>query len=314
MGVFDSDFGEPAYNPDQFSVMGFADIVPKLRFFKQAHTRLADLAGEADRILLMDSSSFNIPLAKAIKTAYPEKKIIYYILPQVWAWKSWRAKKIDRYCDTLAAILPFETDYYSKSVFVGHPLLDHILETRKNPPESGPVAFLPGSRKSEIVKLMPIYRNLQKRLACDALLVVPPSFTDARIPEMYGDTDGFTLARDTRKALSVAKFAFICSGTATLEAALIGTPFVLAYIAKPLDYFIARRFVRLTHIGLANIFLEKMGEPPLHEEFIQEKVTVENLEHAYHSHDPSAFLQNALKLRRYLHSGSAENVAALIES
>ncbi len=110
-----------------------------------------------------------------------------------------------------------------------------------------------------------------------------------------------------------ADFAFICSGTATLEASLIGVPFILSYIAKPLDYFIASRLVKLSHIGLSNIMFTQFNSRDLHPEFIQEDVTVDNLLKAYNEYDRSTFLQDSKALRAYLKHGSSKTVASLIE-
>jgi len=113
--------------------------------------------------------------------------------------------------------------------------------------------------------------------------------------------------------LAQADFAFVCSGTATLEAALIGTPFCLNYIAKKLDYFIGRKFVKLPYIGLANIFFEKMGKEAIHKEFLQEEVTAKNLLQEYHTMDTHKFFNDSKLLREYLQHGSSKMVASLIE-
>lgn len=314
LGIFDSTLGKPAYKPQDFAVMGFVDVFKKIRFFKKVHKEMIELAAQADKILLMDSSSFNIPLAKAIKQRYPKKEVIYYILPQVWAWKKWRARKIDRYCDTLAGILPFETGYYKKARFVGHPLLDEIPAFKEKPSQNGIITYMPGSRRSEIKGLMPLFRQIKEELNQKALLVIPPFFDDSQVSSIYGDISGFEISREPHRALYESDFAFVCSGTATLESALIGTPFVLAYKAKKIDYFIARKLVKLQYAGLANIFFEKQGKEAMHIELLQEDVHVENLLNAYHEHDPEQFISHAETLREYLQHGSSQTVANLINS
>ena len=131
---------------------------------------------------------------------------------------------------------------------------------------------------------------------------------------MYGDISGFTISKDTHKTLEDVDFAFICSGTATLEAGLIGTPFVLNYIAKPLDYFIAKNLVKIKYIGLANIFFQQMNLEPLHKEFIQEEVTIDNLFNEYTNMNINKFLENSKILREYLKHGSSSNVASIIQN
>jgi lipid-A-disaccharide synthase len=109
-----------------------------------------------------------------------------------------------------------------------------------------------------------------------------------------------------------ADFGFICSGTATLEASLLGLPFVLTYIAKKLDYMIASRLVKLNYLGLANLMLERKNNTSIHPEFIQDDVTTQNLLKAFYEFDRSNFLEKSKELREYLAHGSAKNVANII--
>ncbi|WP_104624918.1 lipid-A-disaccharide synthase [Helicobacter felis] len=311
----------PLFSPKTFSVMGFKEVLGKLLFFYKMLQKMCLLAQEADAILLMDSSSFNIPLAKRIKKKYPQKPIIYYILPQVWAWKSWRAKTLERYCDKLGAILPFELQHYrEKATYVGHPLLDEIAYYKDTPQGEG-VVFMPGSRKQEIRALFPIFVEVAKTISQRRILVVPAHLQGSDFKALYGaNLDLFEISYNAHESLYQASFAFICSGTATLEAALIGTPFVLAYKAKALDFFIAKHLVKLTCIGLANIFYNALHqEPPgrgktmLHQEFIQEDVNPANLLEVYTKMDRAHFVQEAKRLRGYLVEGSATQIATWIE-
>lgn len=360
VGVFDpSLFAElshrgaiklaPHYHPRDFSIMGFSDVAVKLPFLWRAQRELAAIALEADVIVLMDSSSFHIRLSKRIRAMQPSNKratIYYYILPQLFAWKSWRAKILERYCDRLLGILPFEAEYYSKQaresgqlVYVGHPLLDelesNLLDSRAEMGASVRshtpcIAFMPGSRRGEIKRIFPTFYAVAKQLPnAKKLLVIPSTFAQdssdmAHLQAIYesdpstkGALQEFTLCFETRSALMQADFAFICSGTATLEAALLGTPFVLGYKAAWLDYAIARCFVRLRYIGLANIFYNALcGEKPgcgsstIHQELIQGSMSVENLLRAYQQAHAQDFIDSAYKLRAYLKHGSARNVAA----
>jgi lipid-A-disaccharide synthase len=251
-------------------------------------------------------------LAKAIKEAHPQVKITYYILPQVWAWKAKRAAKVEAYCDNLASILPFESRWYPSAVFVGHPLLDEIKEVKTSLTCKGKIAFLPGSRPKEIARLMPLFKEVANALNKEAQLVIPPFIDPENIPLLYGDITGFTPVFNTHKALFESDFAFVCSGTATLEAALIGTPFVLAYRAHWFDFAVAKRLVKLPYVGLANIILGFMGKAPLHEELLQDAVCVQSLLEAYARMDGSVFLERSKALGALLEHGSAEHVAAMI--
>ncbi len=315
VGIFDKSLGNPTYDISSMAVMGFVDVLKKIPFFLKLKKEMIALAKDVDKILLMDSSGFNLPLAKAIKKAYPNKEIIYYILPQAWAWKKGRIATIEKVVDTICSILPFEKSYYqvdTKLKYIGHPLLDEIKNFKSTSTNSNKIAFMPGSRRGEITKLMPIYKEVAQRISKEAILIIPKHFNDDLIAEVYGDISMFTIEREPYDVLLKVDFAFICSGTATLEAALIGTPFVLTYIAKPFDYFVATKLIKIDFIGLANIFFQKMGLLPMHSELIQEAVTVENLIDKYENIDNEEFLINSIKLREYLQFGSSQNMANII--
>ncbi len=320
LGIFDQSMGSPLYDISQMAIMGLSDVLKKVRWFFKVADEMVELAAEADKILLMDSSGFNLPLAKKLKKAYPNKEIIYYILPQIWVTRPKRVKKLEAYCDKLLGILPFEISYYSqKAQYVGHPLLDEITfkkeylidEQEENKIET--IAYLPGSRGGEITRLMPLYRELRERLKeQNALLVIPPSFSQERIAELYGDITAFEVSRETQDALYRSDFAYICSGTATLEAALIGTPFTLNYLTKKIDYFIGTKLLGIKQIGLANIILSRHDGTTLHNELTQDDITIDALVAEYDMTDREIFSQKAEELRAYLGHRSSENVAKII--
>lgn len=324
---------KPLYSSHEFSAMGFVEVLPLIFKAKRAIKELTSLALERqnansstnspkpfDAVLCIDSPAFNIPFAKALNAAGVRAKKIYYILPQVWAWKKGRIPIIEANFDELASILPFDGQFFSKSTFVGHPLLDELKEFKDESDfetilskEEGKktLSFLPGSRRSEIKRLMPVFRELALNFKGEKILCVPP-FNLARLDELYGDTKGFKVVTNTPQALKKSDFAFICSGTATLEAALIGTPFILAYKAKAIDVFIARLFVRLKHIGLANIMCDFAGKTELNPEFLQNEVSAKNLFEAYRKFDFKEFFDKVSFLKNYLRFGSAKNVAKML--
>jgi lipid-A-disaccharide synthase len=318
LGVFDKELGNPLYDLTALAIMGIVDALKKLRFFFKLRDELVELARNCDKVLLMDSSGFNLPLAKKLRETYPDKEIIYYILPQAWAWKKGRVAKLEKYCTKLCSIIPFESEMYTdkeKITYVGHPLLDEIKDFKEELSQTNKIAFMPGSRKTEIMNLMPIFRELIKKIPNkEYILIIPSKFDDEYIKKIYGDISDFTISKNTHNTLKEAEYAFICSGTATLEAALIGTPFTLSYIAKKIDYFIGSIFVKLNYVGLANIFFEKMGKPALHNEFLQENVTLDNLLHDYQNMNKKLFFENSKILRDYLRNGSSRNVAKIIQN
>ncbi len=335
VGVCDNDVGNPIILPSEFSIMGFSDVAKKILFFKHAISILGEEAIKCDKILLMDSSSFNLRLAKLIKKKNPNIPIMYYILPQVWAWKAWRAKEIESLCDKLACIWPFELIYYkNKARYVGHPLLDIYKDTQKDSKKDSNIfVFMPGSRKSEIKKLINEYRVLaamllQKYQDIKLRIIVPPKFKDTNFMLNYGDLSMFDIYYNTQEGLNNASFAFVCAGTATLEVSLMKIPFVLVYRAKLIDYCIARMFVQLNFIGLANIIYQAMlkdegkdikkaglGDDYLHEELLQSDCNAKKMLESYENFDYNRYFNGVDKLRNYLKHGSADNVAQwLIEN
>lgn len=315
-GIFDASLGESIVDLRSTAIMGFVDVFKKLPFFFKLKDQMVELAKDVDKVLLIDSSGFNLPLAKAIRKRYPHKEIIYYILPQAWAWKKKRIPVLEKTITTLASILPFEPSYYSAMApieYVGHPLLDEITVHKTDFSPTGIITFMPGSRPGEIKKLMDVYRDVRSRLTCEAMLVIPPHFDDTQIAQLYGDISAFTVTHDAHVTLANSDFAFICSGTATLEASLIGTPFALVYVAKKLDYIIGRALIKLQYAGLANLLLSHAYGTTLHPEFIQHEVTAENLYNCYTQMDREQFFRDAVKLRSLLGHGSAKRVSEILK-
>jgi lipid-A-disaccharide synthase len=207
------------------------------------------------------------------------------------------------------------TQKKKKITYVGHPLLDEIKDYKTQSSTTNKIAFMPGSRKNEIINLMPIFKELIKSIPNkEYILIIPSKFDEEYIKTIYGDISAFTTSTNAHESLKQSDYAFICSGTATLEAALIGTPFTLSYIAKKLDYFIGSRLVKLPAVGLANIFFSKMGKELIHSEFLQENVTVENLLNDYKKMNTAKFMDNSKILRDYLKFGSSKNVAHIIQN
>jgi len=311
-GIFDESLGDPLYSPKAFSVMGIKDVIGKIFAAKEAMAELVFLARDADKVLLIDAPAFNLPLAKKIKEKYPEKEISYYVLPKVWAWKKKRAAKVDKYCDKLLSIFPFEKQFYPRSTYVGNPLMDEIKVCKGQVSNNNKVAFLAGSRKSEVRALMPIYHELREKHAEEAILVIPPHFSDDEIENLYGDISKFTVIKNTHDALLQADFAYVCSGTATLECSLIGTPMVLVFVANKLEYWIGRKFVKLKHVGLANIIFDFEEKEPMHVELLQDEVNVEKMYGVYEGIDKEKFLQRSVELRGLLGESRLKDVAEVI--
>ena len=316
-GIFDTNLGfKPLYDSSEFGIMGVVDAIKIYQKAKKALEECALLAMKCDKALLIDSPAFNIPMAKKLRTIGFDKEINYYILPQIWAWKKNRVKTVEQVCDNLLAILPFEERFWNKAVFVGNPLVDEIKYFKNTPTNNNTIAFLPGSRKSEIKFLMPIFKDIAKELKSKKLLLSISANHKDNIKDIYGDTKEFELSFDVHQTLYQADFAFICSGTATLEASIIGTPFSLVYKAKKLDYFIGRYFVKLPFVGLANLIFWFNNEEVLHPEFLQKDATAKNLINSYKTYNKEKFFNKALKLREILKnkSGASKKVATILNT
>ncbi len=318
VGIFDEKLGEPIVDLQSSAVMGYVDALKKLRYYLKLVDTMVEMAGDVDKVLLIDASGFNMPLAKRIKKLYPQKEIIYYILPEAWAWKASRIPKLEQRVDRLASILPFESSYYSHSApieYVGHPLLDqlHSVKSSINPTIKH-IAYMAGSRRSIIKKLMPIFREMRGRLDIRSTIIIPSHLDLVEIEELYGDLSGFEISRDTEVTLLEADFAFICKGTATLEATLIGIPFVLVYKFATLDWWIYHYILDVEYLGLGNILLKHQKNRKLNIELLQDEVTVDRLIYEFNNTDREKFFQDTQSIREYLSHGSAESVARIISN
>ncbi|QCT94445.1 lipid-A-disaccharide synthase [Caminibacter mediatlanticus TB-2] len=308
-GVFDRNLGEPIVDSNEFNVMGFFDVIPKINLAKKTINKLAEMSKNVDKVLLIDAPSFNLRLAKKIKEINPKIEIIYYILPKVWAWKRGRIREVNKYIDKKAYIFPFEREFWSDGIYVGNPLLDEIKEFRDREIKNK-VAFLPGSRKSEIKNLMPIFKELAKKIDKEKVLVIP-SIYKGKIEKIYGNVSEFEICFDTKRALLNSDFAYICSGTATLEAAIIGVPFVLMYKTRWIEYLIAKSLVKLNYVGLANIIFERENLGEFHKEYLQ-SFDINELLKDYKNNNLEEFREKSKKLREILKFGSSKNVAKLL--
>ncbi len=318
IGIFDKNLGTPIIDLQGDAVMGYVDAAKKLYFYFKLLKQMTELAAHADKVLLIDASGFNLPLAKKIKKLYPNKEIIYYILPQSWAWRRGRIAKLEKRVDKLCSILPFEKDYYSSNApisYVGHPLLDQISQFKSGiNQEIKRVTLMPGSRKSIIRKLMPVFHEISRKIDAELIIVIPKYFSQDKVNELYGNLTRFTVVHDAKEALLDSDFAFICNGTGTLEASLISTPFVLVYKFSYIDYLMYKWLVKLEYLGLGNILLGYAKGKTLHPELIQDAVTADNLIATMQDMDRDKYFRDAKALREYLEHGSAKNIAKIINT
>jgi lipid-A-disaccharide synthase len=264
--------------------MGFLEVIKNLptilqniRFCKQ------DIeAWQPDVLVLVDYPGFNLRIAEwAKKNGF---KVVYYIAPQVWAWKENRVKKMKVCIDKMFCILPFEKDYFKNKwnwdvTYVGHPLLPVIASFKSINPlvteNKKVIALLPGSRKQEIIKMLPVMLSVTPHFPNYTFMVAQAPGQDAPFYNRFlmGYTNVTLIKNSTYDLLSIADAALVTSGTATLETALFKVPEVVCYKTSKFSYQIAKWLVKIKFISLVNLIMDK----EIVQEIIQENLTEQHL-------------------------------------
>ena len=282
----------PAY---EIAIVGFVEIARRLRFLLRRIRETADavIAANPDVLIIIDSPDFTHRVARIVRKRAPHIPIINYVSPTVWAWRPGRARAMKTYIDHVLALLPFEPQAHQRlqgppCTYVGHPLLNRlndlrpIREDEQRRAEAPPlVLMLPGSRRSEVRRLMPIFGRAlaQASATCGPFEIVLPTLphlenmvrelcTDWLLPPriVIGEEARYALFRQARAAL-------VKSGTVTLELALSGIPMVAAYKVSPLEAAVARRLITIPTVILANLVIGQRAVP----EFLLEHCTAKNL-------------------------------------
>ncbi|MBN1269916.1 MAG: lipid-A-disaccharide synthase [Kiritimatiellae bacterium] len=273
----------------EMAVMGLAEVLRKYGFFRKVFDEMVAAARERkpDAVLLVDYPGFNLRFAAEMHRL--GIKVLYYVCPQVWAWHRSRIQKMAKIVDRLLVIFPFEVDVFAgtglKVDFVGHPLVDEARIAKAAPATALPwtgeprVALLPGSRRQEVSHILPAMwsaaARIQAEIPAASFLVAAPSDEIAGLarqiiaaePEGPGGAD--VVVGETREVLRQARAAMVASGTATIEAALMGCPMIVVYKAAWLTYLFGRLLVKVPHIGMVNIVAGRELCP----EFIQSEAT-----------------------------------------
>jgi lipid-A-disaccharide synthase len=247
--------------------MGFVEVVKHLGTIlrNMDFCKKDILAYRPDVLVLIDYPGFNLRIAKWAKEQ--GLRVVYYISPQVWAWKEGRVKDIRRYVDKMIVILPFEQEFYAKHdykvAYVGHPLLEVIAAEKKDPPvplftDKPIVALLPGSRAMEIGKKLPVMLRMVERFPDYQFVVAgAPAQPDEVYQQFIGTAPVMLLRNDTYNLLKQARAALVTSGTATLETALFGVPQAVCYRGNPVSYWLAKRLVKVPYISLVNLIMDR---------------------------------------------------------
>ncbi len=280
------------YHVNQLAYIGFIEVARHYFFFRRIFNHLlAEIkARKPDVLVLIDYPGFNLCLARAAKAL--GVRTFYYIAPQVWAWRPQRAAKMAGHIDEMAVLFNFEVPFFSRhgirTHFVGHPLLEGLQPKHTTPDfcslhrldlDRPLVALLPGSRRQEVLSLLPTMLRaaavLRRRHPHLQFAVAQASTISGQVlQECLADYPWVTVVRDeTYDLLQAATAALVASGTATLETACFAVPFALVYKVAPLSYAIGKRVVTIPYIGLVNVVAGKK----IITEFIQQQVTEENL-------------------------------------
>jgi len=287
--------GELVKHYRDLAFMGFAEVVMNLRtIFRNLRFCKEDiLQFKPDALILVDYPGFNLRIAKWAKQqplfANKTSKIIYYISPQVWAWKEGRVKMMKKCIDKMLVILPFEKDYYKTKwkwevEYVGHPLVEEVQsvvnsqESVVSDPllqNSKLIALLPGSRKQEIKIKLPVMLEVSRSFRGYQFVVAKaPGVEESFYDELLKPFSNVSyVSGKTYELLLAAKAALVTSGTATLETALFGVPEAVCYKGSWLSYQIGKRLVKVKYISLVNLIMDKL----VVKEFIQNDMNVKKL-------------------------------------
>lgn len=288
---------EAVVEADALSIVGLAEIGRALPMFLKAMRRLRDAADarRPDVAILVDFPDFNLKLARHLKRA--GIKVVYYISPQLWAWRRYRISIIRKYVDLLLTIFPFEKNWYAAHGvehvdYVGNPLVNDVRARRTREescrdhgldPQRPAIALLPGSRQKEIARILPVLlagAELLTRQVPDAQFIV--ALADDRHARSVAQTvndagsHAVVVTAETYDALAASDAAAVTSGTATLEAGILGTPMVVVYRTSAVNYNLLEPMIDVPHYGLINLIAgERLATELIQSDFTPEKLSRE---------------------------------------
>jgi lipid-A-disaccharide synthase len=315
----------------RLSVVGIAEV---LRVLPRARRVFRQLLEEAERrkpavAVLIDFPEFNLRLARQLKKR--GTPVIYYVSPQIWAWRRGRLRVVSEAVDKMLVLFPFETDFYRGKVdvqHVGHPLVDEVPqlsqvwdlgnEAAGRPGDKYRVALLPGSRSSEIKRLLPVLLETAEQLArvfsVTFSVIQAPSVAESAIEEQLArSTADVRVVREDRfEAIAGCHLAICASGTATLEVGLLRTPMVVVYRVGGGSYLLGRMLVRVPFISLVNLVLGAGVVPELIQREVKaERIAAEALRLLQNSNAREEMRKELRRLRAVLGSEGASRRAAL---
>lgn len=308
----------------ELAFMGFLEVIKHLNtIFKNIKFCKEDIEStQPDVVIFIDYPGFNLRIAPFVKNL--GIKTIYYISPQLWAWNSKRVKIIQKSIDKMLVILPFEKEFYSKYHytvdFVGHPLLDALDGTMKDPlfyklynlPHESIIAILPGSRKQEIATNLPVMLTLAKHFPQFIFIVAcAPGIEKHFYEKFYNGRNTFYLFNQTYNILMHSEAAVVTSGTATLETALLNVPQIVCYKGNFLSYLIAKQVIQVKYISLVNLIMQKEVVPELIQHTFAEQKLRASFERLVFNYDyRTQMLEEYAELKHRLGDAGASRRAA----
>ncbi|WP_294290598.1 lipid-A-disaccharide synthase [uncultured Chryseobacterium sp.] len=308
--------------------MGFLEVAMNLRtILNNIKFCKEDIRNhKPDVLILVDYPGFNLRIAKFAKEL--GIKVIYYISPQLWAWKEGRVEIIKKYVDEMMVILPFEEDFYKKhgvySHFVGHPLLDAIstledMNVEKFKKDHGLndkeiIALLPGSRKQEVEKMLAMMLSVRPYFKEYQFVIAGAPSLPKEFYQNYVDDNVHFVSNKTYDLLRCSKAALVTSGTATLETALLNVPEVVCYRGSKISYAIAKRLVKnIKYISLVNLIMDREVVKELIQNELNTNSLVEELKKILTTEKRSEVFRDYQLLREKLGGkGASENAAEVI--
>lgn len=323
--LMQSQGGELVKHYRDLAFMGFIEVVQNLgTILKNIKICKKDIENyQPDVLILVDYPGFNLRIAKFAKSL--GIKVIYYISPQLWAWKEGRVETIKKYVDEMLVILPFEKDFYKKhqveAHFVGHPLLDAIsgLEPvveadfkKENHLNDLPIiALLPGSREQEVKKMLELMLSVRPYFKKYQFVIAGAPSLPKSFYQQFVDEDVHFVSNKTYDLLRVSKAALVTSGTATLETALLNTPEVVCYRSSKISYAIAKRLVKhIKYISLVNLIMDREVVKELIQNDLNTNNLVSELKKILEGNFRDNMLHDFSELRKILGGSGASDVAA----
>jgi lipid-A-disaccharide synthase len=250
--------------------MGFAGPVLRIaQYFRlMSRATIALRAEKPDIVVVIDAPDFHLPFLRRIKR--DGRRVLYFVPPQVWAWRAGRAREVAQLCDSVITLFRWEREWFTYSMensrvhWVGHPLADDLPELAQKRAFSNELFLLPGSRKGEIMRMTPLFSEVASLLSMRHVFVAADSdcekwIASALVGKCRGDAQ--ILQAPVQGVLPRARACVACAGTVTLEAACAGLPVVIVYKTDLLTYSVARRLVRMPWCGLPNILLKRSAYP-----------------------------------------------------